>query len=101
MEVKVTGTDLQSEHLGHVPMPLAVHHGVFGRFSVLQQGLTMNGICCVELVLPVIRVNGTPSLNGDYLQQLGFLEFSAVSILLLLPRRATQEWLSNDIPVSQ
>lgn len=72
VEVKVMGADLQSEHLGHVPMPLAVYHGVFGRFSVLQQGLTMNGICCVVFVLPVIRVNGTPGLNGDYVQQLGF-----------------------------
>lgn len=75
--------------------------GSLAGFKVLQQGLTMNGICCVVFVLPIIRVNGTPGLNGDVLQQLGFLEFSAFSILLLLPRSATKEWLSNDIPVSQ
>lgn len=60
----------------------------------------MKGICCVVFVLPIIRVNGMPGFNGDHLQQLGVLEFSALSILLLLPRSATKEWLSNDLPVS-
>lgn len=60
--------------------------GSLAGFSVLQWGLIMNGICCVVFVLPIIRVNAVPGLNGDYLQQLGFLEFSAFSIPLLLPR---------------
>lgn len=29
----VTGTDLHSEHLGHVRITLVVYHGVFGRFQ--------------------------------------------------------------------